>query len=189
MEICLEDYLDWIMKNMPVYGSMPFKNPIWTIENVTSVLIHREKYLQTQMFIAPPHTIIPEHTHPNVDSFEIYGGGEIFFTHSGKPAYEKKLVKENEFNNCGLRGTTIRVKPNDKHGGTFGEEGGIFFSVQKWLNGVKPHCVAADYVGKTMGKHHLDNVKFGDAYFDSPLKPKDALKSDKKKKWEIKIFT
>ena len=106
-----------------------------------------------------------------------------------KTNLDEKLVAENKYNNCGLRGTTIRVKPNDKHGGTFGKEGGIFFSVQKWLNGVEPHCVAADYIGKTMGDHHLKSVKCGDAYFDSPLKPADALKSDKKKKWEIKIIT
>ena len=116
----LEKYLDWLVKNMPIYGSIPYKNPIWMVENVTSVLIHRERDLQTQMFIAPPHTIIPEHTHPNVDSYEVYGGGEIYFTHSGKPAYDEKLVAENKYNNCGLRGTTIRVKPNDKHGGTVG---------------------------------------------------------------------
>ena len=182
MDISLEDYLDWMMNKMPFYGSIPYKNPIWMVENVTSVLIHRERDLQTQMFIVPPDTIIPEHTHPNVDSFEVYGGGEIYFTHGGKFVSDKKLVKENEHKNCYLRGVTIRVKPNDKHGGTFGKEGGIFFSVQKWLNGVQPHCVASDYIGKTMGEHHLGNVKYGDAYFDSPLEPLDAMKSNKKHK-------
>ena len=65
-------------------------------------------------------------------------------------------------------------KSMPKHGGTFGKEGGIFFSVQHWLNNVKQYCVAKDYNGKTMGEHHLSTVKFGDAHFEGKLEKKDA---------------
>ena len=173
----LEVYLEWILNKAPLIGWIPFKNPIWRIENVTSVLMHREEQFQTQMFIVPPDTIIPEHTHPNVDSFEVYGGGEMFFSHSGRLANLKEDIKEDmesKFKTCKIRGHVIRVKPNDKHGGTFGKEGGIFFSVQHWLNNVKPYCVAKDYNGKTMGEHHLSTVKFGDAHFEGKLEKKDA---------------
>ena len=42
------------------------------------------------------------------------------------------------------------------------------------INNVKPNCVAKDYTGKTMGKHHLSTVTFGDAHFNEPLEKKDA---------------
>mgnify|MGYP003151623836 FL=1 len=170
----LSIYLEWILSRVGLIGFIPFKNPVWRIEDVTSVLMHREGQFQTQMFIVPSDVIIPEHTHPNVDSFEVYGGGEIFFTHSGRLVHLKEDITENKNNTCKTRGHTIRVKPKDRHGGTFGKEGGVFFSVQHWLNNVKPNCVAKDYTGKTMGKHHLSTVTFGDAHFNEPLEKKDA---------------
>jgi hypothetical protein len=173
----LERYCNWIVKESPFLGWVPFQKPMWQIENVTSVLMHREGQFQTQMFIAPPDLIIPEHTHPNVDSIEIYIGGEIRFSHKGKFVNDQQDCIENSnslFKTALLRGQTIRVKPNDIHGGIFGKQGGIFYSVQHWLNNVKPHCVAADYIGKTMGSDHLNKVTFGDAWFDNVVNLKDA---------------
>ena len=66
------------------------------------------------------------------------------------------------------------LRPNDVHGGVFGEGGGVFLSVQHWLNGVKPHCVSADYDGITMGEHHLAGVKYGEAKAKKKLTAKDA---------------
>ena len=174
----LEEYCYWFLKNTNPVGFIPFEKPVWQVENVTSVLMHRQGQFQTQMFIVPPHTIIPEHTHPNVDSFEIYGGGEIHFSHSGKLLEadgECAVDPDSPMGLSRLRGSIVRVKPNDVHGGYMGENGGIFFSVQHWLNDIKPHCVAADYIGKTMGPHHLESVKYGDAFFDGRLCKKDAV--------------
>lgn len=174
----VEHYCEWFLTHTNPLAWIPFEKPTWQVENVTSVLMHREGQFQTQMFVVPPYTIIPEHTHPNVDSIEAYGGGEINFSHSGKlvvPENECVLDKESPFGLAALRGQLIRVKPNDLHGGFFGENGGVFFSIQHWLNDVKPHCVAADYIGKTMGPHHLNTVKFGDAYFDGALSKQDAV--------------
>lgn len=131
------------------------------------------------MFVVPPNYIIPEHTHPNVDSFEVYMGGQIRFSHSGK-----WVISEDEFNvptSLGYPkagGKTIRVRPNDLHGGVFGPAGGVFLSIQHWLNGVKPHCVAADYNGVVMGPNHLASVKFGDAVLKESLSAADAASAE-----------
>lgn len=173
----LEDYCYWFLTSTGPTGWIPFESPVWQVENVTSVLMHRQGQFQTQMFIVPPHTIVPEHTHPNVDSYEIYGGGEIRFSHSGKllsEDHECVIDPDSPMGLAALHRTIVRVKPNDVHGGFTGENGGVFFSVQHWLNNVKPHCVAADYIGKTMGDHHLGCVRFGDAYFDGSLSKQDA---------------
>lgn len=173
----VEKYCNWFLEYGSPIAWIPFEKPVWKVEDVTSVLLHREGQFQTQMFIAPPHCIIPEHTHPNVDSIEIYAGGQNHFSHCGKWIITENECYEDPYSSFGLaikRGVTIRVKPDDPHGGYMGENGGIFISVQHWLNGVKPHCVAADYIGKTMGPKHLDSVKFGDAYFDGVLSKQDA---------------
>lgn len=91
------------------------------------------------MFAVPEGTIIPEHTNPNVDSIEVYVGGNIRFSHSGKYIYPKEALhaRDGPLGCASRRGMTIRLRPNDLHGGTFGEGGGLFLSVQHWLNGVR----------------------------------------------------
>jgi hypothetical protein len=119
--------------------------------------------------------IIPEHTHPNVDSFEVYVGGQVRFSHQGKWLIsEEDLTTPTDIGTSIRRGVSWRVKPSDVHGAMTGPEGGVFMSVQHWLNGVEPHCVAADYSGIVMGDHHLSTVKFGDAIKKDSLTIKDA---------------
>jgi hypothetical protein len=172
----LERFCGWFLKNMPVIGAVPFEGAVSKVENVTSILLYRQGQFQVQMFAVPEGTIIPEHTHPNVDSIEVYVGGNIRFSHSGKYVYgEEQLRPKTGPLRCALkRGTTIRVRPNDVHGGVFGKGGGVFLSVQHWLNGVQPHCVSADYDGVTMGEHHLANVVHGQAVAKPALTEKDA---------------
>ena len=172
----LEKFCSSFLKKMPVIGAVPFHGAVSRIQDVTAILLYRRDQFQVQMFAVPGGTIIPEHMHPNVDSIEVYVGGDIRFSHSGKYVYPvDQLVPRN--GPLGLafkRGTTIRVRPHDLHGAVFGEGGGVFLSVQHWLNGVKPHCVGADYSGVTMGEHHLQGVKFGEASAKKELTAKDA---------------
>ena len=160
---------------MPVIGAVPFQNAVWKIQDVTSILLYRKGQFQVQMFAVPEHTIVPEHTHPNVDSIEVYVGGNIAFSHSGKYIVPKDtIVPKGPLGLCSRRGLRVRVRPNDVHGGVVGEGGGVFLSVQHWLNGVEPHCVAADYTGLAMGEHHLSKVVYGDASAKKKQTAKDA---------------
>lgn len=163
----LVGFIQAFLSMAPTIGMVPEMNPIHKIEDVTSVLWYRKKPFQVQMFIVPPNYIIPEHTHPNVDSFEVMLGGQISFSKNGKWVAEKDLAfqpkSQSMPNLAPRRGACIRVLPNDLHGGAFGPSGGVFMSVQHWLNDTDPHCVSADYDGKTMGDHHHSMVKFGEA--------------------------
>lgn len=146
----------------PVFGHVP-EDIVTTyqIEDVTAVVWYRKGPFQVEMFIVPPNYIIPEHTHPNVASYEMYLGGDISFSHSGRWVSEDDLLRvPNASDN---RGGLIAVETDDLHGGAFGPRGGLFMSIQKWLNGIEPHCVASDYSGPVVGSHHLDGVKAGDA--------------------------
>lgn len=172
----LEQFCNWFLNNMPVIGAVPFHGAVSKIEDVTSILLYRRDQFQVQMFAVPGGTVIPEHIHPNVDSIEVYVGGNIRFSHSGKyvsPASEL-FANNGPLGLASKRGLTVRVRPNDIHGGTFGEGGGVFLSVQHWLNGVAPHCVAADYSGITMGQDHLSKVVCGEAISKPNLIAQDA---------------
>jgi hypothetical protein len=153
------------MKEYGLLGAVPFHGAVDRVENVTSVLMYRKDQFQVQMFIVPEGTIIPEHVHPNVDSIEIYVGGNYRLSHSGKFTNLESEVAEDgsPLKMAKLRGYAIRVRPDHIHGGVFGKGGGVFLSIQQWLNGVKPHCVARDYSGMTMGPDHKDKVVFGEA--------------------------
>ena len=151
------------MANLPTIGAIPLHDAVHNIEGVWSVTWYRAGSFQIQMFIVPPNYVIPEHNHPNVDSIEVYLGGQIMFSHGGKFVVTEAMFTEPaERGLAQARGGRIRVRQNDIHGGVFGPSGGVFMSVQHWLNGVEPHCVAADYTGPTMGPDHFAKVKFGE---------------------------
>lgn len=160
----LSAFLDWFIAKSPKFGLVPLHNAVHQIEDVMSVTWFRHKQFQVQLFIVPPNYIIPEHTHPNVDSFELYIGGQAKFSlHGHWELSDQDVAIPSPEGFSIARTMSIRVKPNFLHGGSFGPSGGVFMSVQHWLNGVKPHCVSADYTGQVMGEHHLDFVKEGEA--------------------------
>jgi len=52
-----------------MHGYIPVGPPVtYKIQDVTSVLWLRNPPFQVELFIVPPDTVIPEHTHPNVYS-------------------------------------------------------------------------------------------------------------------------
>ena len=116
---------------------------------------HRQyvnKPFQVQVFYAPPNFIIPEHEHPNVDSYEVYIGGDVAFSHTG--TWLRWDGKKYEFVNDLF---VVNVKHNDIHGAYMGPEGGIFMSVQHWINDVDPSCVSEDYDGGALCNNHSDD--------------------------------
>ena len=136
----------------------PFKNPLLFIEGVSGVVLYRVKPYQVELFICQPNLIIPEHTHPDVDSYELFLYG-MKFTHSGETVMSKDDALEEE-NGYPLNAyQTIRVKPNDLHGGTASDKGGAFISIQHWLNDVEPTHVSSNWDGNSMGTKHSEQAK------------------------------
>lgn len=171
----LDQFLAWFLNHGTVLGRVPLFSAVSKIEGVTRVVWYRDPPFQVELFIAPPGCIIPEHTHPNVDSYEIYIGGQIRFSHSGKFIVpEEDIETPTESGASRRRGYITRVRPDDPHGGTFGPGGGVFFSVQHWLNGVDPHSVANDYSGAVMGPDHYSQVKAGEPVLKDSLTAQDA---------------
>jgi hypothetical protein len=175
----LEKFLKQCLQKGSPIGCVPLHGAMRHIDGVTAVLWYREAPFQIQLFIVLPNQIIPEHTHPNVDSYEVYAGGQIKFSHSGKFLFgDADLDEPSESGLPKQRGGIIRVRPSDLHGGTFGPSGGVFFSVQHWLNGVEPHCVSADYDGVVMAPEHKAVVVFGNAELTLEPTARDAASKE-----------
>lgn len=182
----LTNFLFNFLNNAPILGFIPSgTGPVVTkVEDVTTVLLCRDKEFQVQMICVPPNYIIPEHVHPNIDSYEVGVGGGMCFSRNGKWITNETIDhhgKNIRWDGPGAlnkkRGSSIRVRPSDVHGGMFGDEGAVFLSVQHWLNGVEPSCVGSDYAGKVLGPHHAEYVgdKFNTiAKTQSELTWKDA---------------
>jgi hypothetical protein len=171
----LEVFLEEFLNKSPCVGFIPLHDAVHMVEDVMSVTWYRNDPFQVQLFITPPNYVIPEHTHPNVDSFEVYLGGQIQFSLHGEFVYPEQDVEVPDgYGMSKNRAKVIRVLPNALHGGVFGPSGGVFMSVQKWLNGVKPTCVGADYTGVVMGEKHLKNVTSGIPVLKEQITQRDA---------------
>lgn len=171
----LTHFRNWYLKNAGALAFVPFDSPSHMIDGVTAVTMYRKGEFQVQMFVVPPGHIIPEHTHPNVDSYEIYVGGDIKFSLGGK--WVDGDVVEGKHGLANSRGVSIRVHPDSPHGGVF-PRGGVFLSVQRWLNGVQPSCVSSDYVGAVMGPQHMARVTTGVPVLKTSLTATDAASGE-----------
>lgn len=155
----LDDFLKWYGENCSLLHFVPLHNAVQTVSGAYGLTTYRQDNFQVQMWVIPPNYIIPEHTHPNVDSYEVYIGGQTMFSHSGVwLVSDTDMAEPTEHGLAAARGNVVRVKPNDLHGGCFGPSGGSFLSVQEWLNGEKPSCVSNDYEGIALGEEHTVDV-------------------------------
>jgi len=139
----LPHFKDWWLQNRPL--NTPQDDALRYVGDVHGVVLYRQDPYQVELFITKPNSEIIPHVHPNVDSFEVYVSGDIKFTKDGEVYDQNKL------------GSSLRVYPNNYHGGVFGERGGCFISIQKWLNGVKPTFVGDDWKDLVQSKSYADS--------------------------------
>jgi len=129
----LERFKDrWLSKR-------PFRAPftedlLYHDRSVITTTLYREGQFQVQMITAMPFTEIADHVHPSVDSFEVYVGGQIEFRHNGTKLTRLRTVRQKKDGQCNRTGLFFRVLPTDWHGATFGELGGVFLSIQHWID-------------------------------------------------------
>jgi len=155
----LESFKNWYLAQKPtIKFCVPFDNPLMFIDGISGLTVYRKENFQVQLFICEPNTEIPEHIHPNIDSFELFLYG-MKFTHSKKTIIDSDMaLKEN--NEMPLYYyQTIRVKPDDWHGGTSSKNGGAFISIQHWLNNTKPTHVSDDWQGNVVGNKHKQQLE------------------------------
>lgn len=128
----LSEFLQWWLDHRPM--NTPPENTIDKDDNIYGVVLYRQPPYQVQLFIMPANTEAAMHIHPNMDSFEVFVSGDINLIVDGKLYRPKKFA------------APIRIKETSWHGGSFGERGGCFLSVQKWLNGKEPTSAVDDWL-------------------------------------------
>lgn len=129
----LAQFKEWWLATRPF--NTPKENALSHVAETHGVVLYRQDPYQVELFNVKPNSIIPAHTHPNVDSFEVFVGGDIEFM-CDDIWYKQDVI-----------GASIRVLPSSWHAGKFGERGGCFLSIQKWQNGVSPKFVGDDWAG------------------------------------------
>jgi quercetin dioxygenase-like cupin family protein len=127
----LETFKDWWWNNRPF--CVPQENILSHVADLKGIVLFRDGEYQVELFIMSPNSIISSHIHPNVDSFEVYIGGDITFECNGQPRINNKP------------GDSMRVLPSSYHGGYIGERGGCFLSIQRWLNNATPKFIGDDW--------------------------------------------
>jgi hypothetical protein len=145
----LEQFYHWYASNpgflVPQDRAQDF------IEGLTALTIHRSGPFQVQLVIVSPNIVIPTHTHPDVDSFEVFLRGMVFHL-NGEVLVNEAQRDERTGVMPAAAFTSIRVRPSDPHGGHAGPSGGAFLSIQQWSR--EPTSVGDSWVGTHLGKSH-----------------------------------
>ena len=128
----LNEFKKWWLRTRKL---RPPLDAVHTYPAMNSVTLYRKGQFQVQLIVSAPNTTVKEHTHPNVDSYELAMAGDGDLTIDGK-TWNTKGSKEE-----------VYILANCPHGGTAGPNGGIFLSIQKWADGVTPTCVGLDSPG------------------------------------------
>lgn len=130
----LEHFLMWWMQSgkpiLPPKDSAIINDDGRVIETI----LYRSGQFQVQMCVVLEGSELPDHIHPEVDSFEVYISGDITFRCNGEsftPAISCDDI--------------LRIHPSSVHGGSFGKSGGVFLSVQYWLDGVHPDFISKNW--------------------------------------------
>jgi hypothetical protein len=152
----LTDFAYSFFKNRPFFYTP--QNSVSIVEKVKGVVLYRDNNKQVQLFIVEPNCIIPQHGHPDVDSYEMLLCG-MEFNINNKTILPLRLSKLTDKNNYPLGSKfLLRVRPNEIHGGKSSSNGGAFLSIQLWLNNKKPTSVGENWIGNTMGDIHTSKI-------------------------------
>lgn len=119
---------------------------------IQGMVLCRMPPYQAELFVGFGPGLVPNHAHPNVDSFEVALSGDIRFIVEGRLALPEEVLRSHEDGTMLAMGSMVRVRAGAWHGAMVGEGGGAFLSLQRWLNGVAPTSVALDWEGPGFGR-------------------------------------
>ena len=172
----LDKFVNWYLASgSPRSFNVPAQAPIMDIDGILGLTLFRFNEYQVQLFIAGPSVVVPPHSHPDIDSYEmaIFGVqlelNNIVKIPMARCMNAKPTQTPWEIPTAIDYGKRLRVRPGVLHGGLSSPLGGSFLSLQKWLNGGKPSSVAANWVGPTLGEKHNRHIKFPEFIGDPRL--------------------
>lgn len=155
----LSQFVERFLANRPsIEVAVPFDSPVAFVESMAGLVIYRDGPFQVQLFIAAPNSEVPEHRHPNVDSYEVFLGGDLDFRKSGRSVVHPRLLKIKHADKSVAIYHYVSVAADEPHSAKIGPRGGAFLSVQHWRRAIRPTSVGNDWIGSTMGEHHSSQI-------------------------------
>ncbi len=152
----LQEFLDWYIEESNTLMQSPYMG-LTFVGNGPALVMHREPGFQVQLFLCVPNTVIPVHSHPHVESFEINVSGDVDFYVNGEQTYPSGsgvAIRRDGSSLPRIWGYGAYVGAGVKHKAIIGPNGGAFLSVQKWLQG-EPTSVDEDWEGNAMTAAHF----------------------------------
>ncbi len=128
------------------------------IGDYTGIILYRQPPFQVELWIVPPNTESPPHSHPGTDIFLVHITGEI------KVWLGDELILGPAQTMPGSNGVTksngnfVRLPPGQMHRAGSGPLGAAFMNVQLWLDG-KPRFTSEDWIGEGLNEAHKKKLK------------------------------
>jgi len=154
----LKKFAHWYIKSLVKQKHLPV-NTLYDNVNIVSncygVTLFRQNPFQVQLWLCKANEKSPEHTHPDVDSYEVYFGGDIIFTKNGKKVKEKPEQLENLKSSAW--GWFMRINSDDKHEAIINKMNSSFLSIQYWKNSIPITSIERNWLGNKFGENHRIN--------------------------------
>lgn len=147
----LKEFMEWYFHEDSIRLKPPQDN-ILLLDGGTMVVLYREGQFQVEMVTGPPNFQIPEHTHDDVDSYEVCLSGSLELYANGIQAGFIRTPRSDGISRSFAQ--FVPISSSCVHGGRAGPEGACFLSIQRWRDGVKPTHVALNWNGKSFGDQH-----------------------------------
>lgn len=149
----------------------PF-DAISRVGKFTGLVLYRNAPYQVQLWICEPHSEIPEHNHPNMDTLFAYLSGEIYLNVNGVPILTPENTRELQDGMCSNAGVYARIGPTDKHSAKIGPRGGSFLNFGMFHDGFV-RSAHLDWEGEPLDKSSSDDYSLASvncSYQGLPLK-------------------
>lgn len=108
--------------------------------NIAAFTIRKHGNEQTQLFIVPPYTFVPDHTHPNVNVRIKVLSGKTELRKAGRKLMDYGVESDRIYN----------IEAGEPHGFSTFDQPVVFVAMETWLNGVSPDSVEKDWVGEPL---------------------------------------
>jgi hypothetical protein len=142
----------WMSAGRPILP--PFDGPVFTTDIAYSLVLYRKDNCQVELYTCKPNTEAPWHSHPGVDSFFVYLGGNIDFGQpNGEFAGTAQYQQPRQDGAHLLFGQTSEALDGARHTLRVGPEGGAFLSFEKWDKKI-PTSVTVNWTGDPVGQEH-----------------------------------
>lgn len=152
----LKTFAHWYIKKMLDENCLMVNtvyDNVSIVSNCFGVTLFKKDPFQVQLWLCKSNQKSPEHTHPDIDTYEVYFGGDITFTKNGKSVQKKPQKLPNSKSSAW--GWFMRINSDVKHEAVSGDTNVSFLSIQYWRNNTPISSVEKNWKGQKFGDNHI----------------------------------